>query len=138
MKMKLYKVIIIGAGNIGAFFDTPASNRVLTHAHAFYHHKNFRLVGFYDVDYEKAKLAAKLWNCQAFAELDAAMEEAEVVCCTVSDTYHYEVLKKIANYSVKLVFTEKPLTKTIEEAQEIAELYQEKKLPIQVNYTRRF
>jgi hypothetical protein len=32
---------------------------VLTHAHAYSKHTNFNLLGFYDVNVEKAKLAAK-------------------------------------------------------------------------------
>ena len=32
---KKYNVVIIGSGNIGAFYDEPGSEQILTHAHAF-------------------------------------------------------------------------------------------------------
>ena len=110
--MKQYNVVIIGAGNIGAGFDSPESDEILTHAHAFLKNDKFNLIGFYDVDFVKAASAANKWNVQAFVTMESAMKHAEVVCCTVPDAYHYQVLKEIAEYPVKLVFAEKPITKT--------------------------
>lgn len=136
--MKQYNVVIIGAGNIGAGFDSPESDEILTHAHAFLKNDKFNLIGFYDVDFVKAASAANKWNVQAFVTMESAMKHAEVVCCTVPDAYHYQVLKEIAEYPVKLVFAEKPITKTEEQAEEICLLYKEKNIPILVNYTRRF
>lgn len=136
--MKKYNVVIIGAGKIGAFFDKPQDKNILTHANAFYKNEHFCFMGFFDVDLEKAKEAAKRWQVKAYSSIEEALQEAEVVSCTVSDAYHYKVLEQIAEFPIKFVFTEKPLTKTIEEAKRITELYQKKQIPIQVNYTRRF
>ena len=46
----MYKAVIIGAGNIAAGFDSPKSEKVLTHAHAILLHPDFELLGFYDRD----------------------------------------------------------------------------------------
>lgn len=62
---KSYNVLIIGAGNIGAFFDMPYSKNVLTHAHAFSKVEGFNLLGFVDVDNKKAIEAANIWNAKA-------------------------------------------------------------------------
>lgn len=136
--MKTYHAVIIGAGNIGAFFDTPQNKEILTHANAFYQNKHFRLMGFFDVDLKKSQQAAQRWNVKAYATLQEALQEADVVSCTVPDAYHYQILEQIAAYPVKLVFAEKPLTKTREEAEKIYHLYKEKHIPLQVNYTRRY
>jgi predicted dehydrogenase len=136
--MKQYNVVIIGAGNIGAFFDEPASERILTHAHVFYNSEYFKLKGFYDNNLKKAEEAASRWNCKAYESMDSALKNADVVCCTVPDEYHYDVLDEIARYNVRLVFTEKPLTKTLLQAEDIISIYREKNIPILVNYTRRF
>ena len=137
--MKKYKVVIIGAGRIGAFFDTPESDAVLTHAHAFFQAEQFQLVGFFDSVKENAQKAAERWKVSCFESLEAALEVAEVVCCTVPDAYHYELLKKIADYpNIKLVFGEKPITENVQQAEEICALYQNKKIPLQINYSRRF
>lgn len=136
--MKKYKVVIVGAGNIGALFDQADSEEILTHAHAFSADSRFVLKGFFDADFERAKVAAERWRVTAFQTLDEAMEGTDIVCCTVPDKFHFDVLKQIAEYPIKLVFTEKPFTKTIAQSEEIVKLYQEKQIPILLNYTRRF
>ena len=47
---KSFNVLIIGAGNIGALYDTPDMDKVLTHAHAFSIINGFKLLGFVDLD----------------------------------------------------------------------------------------
>ena len=134
-----YNVLIVGAGNIGAFYDTPNSDAVLTHAHAFSLHKGFKLLGFVDTDLEKAARAAEIWNCSYFNTIGEAFENrVDVVCIAVSDNMHYSVLKQISKFPVKLVFTEKPFTKTLPEAVEISDLYKQRNIAIQINYLRRF
>lgn len=136
--MTRYNVVICGAGRIGATFDDPQTKRILTHAHAFYSHEGFHLKGFYDVNEEQGRLAAKRWNCAYFSFLEEAMRDTDVVCCTVPDEFHYDMLKKIADYPVKLVIGEKPLTKDVQEAREICQKYQTRNIPLAVNYTRRY
>ena len=46
----MYKAVIIGAGNIAAGFDSPKSEKVLTHAHAITLHPDFELLGFINSD----------------------------------------------------------------------------------------
>lgn len=136
--MRKYNVVIVGAGNIGAFFDNKESENILTHAHAFQQSEKFNLLGFYDISKERAQQAAKRWDVQVFETMEEAMQNAEVVCCTVPDEYHYDVLKEIAEYPVKFVFGEKPITKVVKEAEEICELYHQKKIPLQINYSRSY
>lgn len=136
--MSKYKVLIIGAGNIAALFDTPQSNKILTYAHAFSSNFAFNLKGFYDTDYKKSYAASEIWDCKAFKELDDAMKDINVVCCCVPDEYHFDILKKIADYPVKLVVAEKPLAKTVKEAEYIEYLYKSRNISLEVNYSRRF
>lgn len=135
-----YNVLIIGAGNIGAFFDTPVSKNILTHAHAFKKHKGFNLLGFIDVDETKARKAAQLWKCRSFKNIDAAFssERIDVACVAAPDDYHYDILKELSGFPLKIVFAEKPLAKTITEAKKIMRIYKEKKIDMIVNYSRHF
>lgn len=135
MKMK---TTIIGAGKIAALFDSPSSEKILTHAHAFSLSDKFILNGFYDMQYENAERAAKIWNCNAYKTLENAVKDADIVCCCVPDKYHFEILCQIATYPVKLVVAEKPVAVTMEEAKEIKVLYGEKEIPLLINYSRRF
>ena len=137
---KKFNVLIIGAGNIGAFFDSPKSSKILTHAHAFSKHPKFKLLGFYDIDNNKAKQAAKIWKVKYFDTLTSAFgkNKVDVVCVAVPDIYHYDVLKNIVKYQPKLVLSEKPLTNSFTTAKKITHLYKKYNIPLLINYSRRF
>ena len=136
----LYNVIIIGAGNIGALFDEPSSEKVLTHAHAFLSHEGFNLLGFLDVNEEKSRKAVSIWSGKVYSSLvdKFSLDKIDVVSVAVPDEYHYQILKELSKFPVKIVFAEKPLTKTLQEAEEISELYKKNNIPVVINYSRRF
>jgi len=135
-----FSVLIIGAGNIGAFFDTPQSSAVLSHAHAFTRHPGFLLRGFVDADPERAARAAQLWGGTAFGSVEEAFAGGvvDVAVVAVPDEYHYPLLLDLARYPVKLVFAEKPLAKSAEQGAEIMGLYHRLGIGLAVNYTRRY
>lgn len=137
---KIFRVIIIGSGQIGAFFDSPKSDKMLTHAHAFKKHEGFKLIGFIDKDRDKAREAAQRWRCQSFSNLNEAFKQKkiDIAVVAVSDAQHFSVLEELSKYQLKLVIAEKPLTKTLDEAKKIITLYKKSNIPVVVNYTRRF
>ncbi|NPV91578.1 MAG: Gfo/Idh/MocA family oxidoreductase [Firmicutes bacterium] len=134
------KVLIIGAGCIAALFDKPGDERVLTHAHAVWKSDGFELVGFVDPQIDKARAAAEVWGGKAFPDLVEAFgdERVDVAGIAVPDEFHYELLNEVARYPVRLVLAEKPLTRTLEEAEKVRKLYAEIGRPVLVNYSRRF
>lgn len=136
----IYNVLIIGAGQIGAFFDRPGDSQVLTHAHAFTLHPGFNLLGFADSNPVQAQKAAAIWGGEAFRDWKEAWQKhvVDVVCLAVPDDYHYIFLKDLAGKNSRIVFAEKPLVQTISEAEEIRNLYAASPVALQVNYTRRF
>lgn len=137
---KKYRALVVGAGNIGAFFDRPSDKNVLTHAHAYKSHPGFELAGFVDADRKKAARAAKVWGGRAFLSIEEAFASGpiDVVSVAVPDALHYPVLKSLAGYPVKLVFAEKPLAASARQGREICALYKKKGIGLAVNYTRRF
>ena len=139
MKRRVYNVLIIGAGDIGAGYDSPDSPNYLTHAHAFSEHEGFNLLGFVEPNIDAAKSAALKWNTQYFLELEEAFKQGnniDIVTIAVPDELHYSILKKIVKYYPKFVLAEKPLTLSLEEANEIVKLY--KNIPAIVNFKRKF
>ena len=135
-----FNVLIVGAGSIGAFYDSPESEYILTHAHGFSAHPGFNLLGFVDTNIERAQSAAQLWTGKAFVSLEDAFdkEQVDIACIAVPDEMHYALLKRISTFPVKAVFTEKPLTKTVREAEEIVAIYGNRLVPVCVNYKRGF
>jgi predicted dehydrogenase len=106
-----FNVLVIGAGAIGAFFDNPDSEHILTHAHAFSAHPGFNLLGFLDTNAERSRNAAQVWKCKAFGSLQEAVERerVDIACVAVPDELHCSILKEIATLPLKAVFTEKPI-----------------------------
>lgn len=136
----VYNVLIIGAGQISAFFDKPGDMKILTHAHAFTSIEGFNLLGFYDTDFEKASEAAEIWNVAAFKDLNQTFEEntIDVVVAAVPDQYHYPLLVQLSQLPVKAILAEKPLTRTIKEASHLLERFKVKPIGVAVNYSRRY
>ena len=132
---------IIGAGKIGAFFDSPKDSHILTHAHAFKRNKKFHLVGFVDVDLKKADEAVKTWGGKAFSNISEAFRTIKCIDIAVvssPDETHARVIEELSQYPLKLIFLEKPLAKTLDEARNIVDLCTSKHLPVLINYSRRF
>jgi len=144
--MATESVLIIGAGQISAFADTPGDKNTLSHAHGIFQNPALKLAGFVDLDLNKAQQATERWGGQAFNDTIEALTltKPSVVVIATHDESHYSLLIQIANLKeltqpfLKLVIVEKPLTLHSNEAQEIASLYQSLALPLLVNYSRRF
>ena len=100
--MTIYNTLIIGAGKIGALFDVPDSENVLTHAHGFRRHVGFKLLGFIDSDFHKAQIAAERWNCLAFKNIEEAFNhnKIDVVSVTVPDEHHYSILYQLSAFPI--------------------------------------
>ncbi|MBY9013099.1 MAG: Gfo/Idh/MocA family oxidoreductase [Candidatus Lokiarchaeota archaeon] len=136
-----YNILIIGCGNQGCMSDIPGSNneqKIISFAKAFKGHKNTNELIFYDIDIEKAKEAATIWDGIFTCDLELALKHADIVIIATTDNKHYELLKKSAEYDLKLVIVEKPICEDLEHAREIVALYKEKGIPLMLNYTRRF
>lgn len=139
LKKDKYKAVIIGAGRMGAQFDFPKSKKVLTHAHAYRKNPRIELHGFFDTDKKAAQDAAGKWHCRGYFELDRMFKAVRpdiVSVCTSGD--HFPVLMKIAEYQPRMVISEKPVTTTLQRALEISTLYNKLKIPLLINYSRRF
>ena len=135
---KKMKVLIIGAGQISAGYDSPDSDIVLTHAKAVIRSDEFELVGFYDVNKEAAREAAVKWQTRVIDDV-SDIGDIDVVCCAVPDKYHYDIMMMLSQWNnLKAVICEKPLADTYERACKIREIYDELNTAVFVNYTRRY
>ena len=134
------RALVVGAGKIGALFDKPGTREVLTHAHAFSVHPSFELAGVVEPDPLRLARAARLWDCAGYDSVARGMKGAnpDVAVVAVPDRLHYPVLREIASYSPRFVLAEKPLASTLAEARKISALYRARRIPLGVNYIRRF
>ena len=140
-----FKTLIIGAGNKGAIADLPGTGnegKFLSYAHTIKEHPGFGNFHIYDSDKSKMIKAAKTWSietvlCHSWQSYIACYP-IDIAIVATPDENHYEILKQLANYPLKLVICEKPLTTDLDQAREIVELYKSKRIALAVDYTRRY
>ncbi len=136
--MSVYRVAIIGAGDIGSGADTPDSKEFLTHAHAIHDNPALSLAAFVDIDAARAEAEAKRWNAKNYLNIDEmfAVEKPDIVVIATPDDTHAQVLEDVLKRGVKLVVLEKPVATDDTQAAHLAKL--RSGVPIVVNFRRRF
>lgn len=131
--MAEYSVLIIGAG-------TKGTSGPVSHAKAFAY-GGFNIVGFVDASPDKAEAAARTWGGQAFDNIDtafAALGSVDVVVVAVSDSQQETILRQLVGKQTRLIFAEKPFTRSAKAAKELLEAFKANDQTVMVNYTRRF
>ena len=125
MKNKL-KVGVLGAGHLGKI-----------HLRLLNQSERYELVGFYDPNQEQAQKVVAEFGYIYFDSIDKLIEAVEVVDIVTPTLSHYEcAMKAIA--AKRHIFIEKPITSTVEEAEEIYRLLEANHLKGQVGHVERF
>lgn len=135
----MLKAAIVGAGNIGVFYDTPHSKEVLSHAHAYRLNRNVKLLGFYDARLGKSREASRRWGGSAFQSLRALLAEKPqiVSLCTPEET-HASLLNEILDCRPRLILCEKPLGVLGNKRQALFKKAKRAGTAIAVNFLRRW
>lgn len=120
------KVGVIGVGHLGEH-----------HARIYSEHSQAELVGMYDLDVDKAKGKAEKYKTKYFEELNELLEQVEAVSLVVPTSLHYEVAKVILDRNIHLLI-EKPITETVQQAEELIRMAKNKNLTLQVGHIERF
>ena len=125
MKNKL-KVGVLGAGPLGKI-----------HLRLLNQSERYELVGFYDPNQEQAQKVVAEFGYTYFDSIDKLIAAVEVVDIVTPTLSHYEcAMKAIA--AKRHIFIEKPITNTVEEAEEIYRLLEANHLKGQVGHVERF
>ncbi len=136
----MFRVAIVGAGQMAQGYDGPQSAEVLTHAHAFTQNENFEVSAFCDVDIQKARNAASRWSValavSKIEELSSLQPQVISVCTPAAG--REEVLSACLSLGPKLVFCEKPLALDNRTAERIRESFAGSPTALAVNYSRRW
>ena len=122
----MLKAGVLGAGHLGKI-----------HLRLLQESKKFELVGFFDPFTENAEKVAKEFGYKLFdsiEELIAAVEVVDIVTPTLS---HFECAKKAIEKG-RHIFIEKPITKTVLEAEAIKTLASQFHVQGQVGHVERF
>jgi predicted dehydrogenase len=120
------KAAVIGTGHLGKI-----------HAKLWKEVEGAELVGIYDVNAEEANRFAAEIGVKAFNDLNELIAASEGLSIVTPTVTHFDVAKK-AIEAGKHVLIEKPITTTVEEADELISLAKQKNVKIQVGHIERF
>jgi len=125
--MEKIKVGVIGTGRLGTF-HTKIYSRL---------DKLVKLVGVCDCNIERAVEVGKKYHTASFADHQALFGSVDAVSIAVPTSLHYNIAKDFLEHGIH-VLIEKPVTKTLSEADELIDIAGRKKLIIQVGHIERF
>jgi len=117
---------VIGIGYLGQY-----------HAEKFAMIPDVELVGLVDTDLDRAKLLAGKLNTQAYDEPARLIGKVNAVSIVTPTVVHHRLAKQFLEQGVH-VLLEKPITETIEQADELIDLAARKNLVLQVGHIERF
>lgn len=120
------KIAVIGVGHLGTI-----------HLKCIHHINIFNLVGFYDVNEDNARKIVEEFGIKRFLSIEELLDATDIVDIVAATTAHYDIAKQ-AIMANKHVFIEKPVTATLEQAENLLELIKIHAVKVQVGHVERF
>jgi predicted dehydrogenase len=126
--MENIRVGVVGVGHLG-----------MHHARVYTEILGAQLVGVVDVDEERAHTIGENLGVPAFSDLEdfIRIKRPDALSIVVPTSRHFEVAKYVMDQGLH-VLIEKPVTSTVDEAEELLRLAVDKNLILQVGHIERF
>jgi predicted dehydrogenase len=124
--VKKTRVGVVGVGYLGQF-----------HAEKYAKMEGVELVGVVDVSPSRSKEIAKRTHTQPFFHHSELFKRAQAVSIAVPTASHHAIAKDFFLHGID-VLLEKPISRTLEEADELISLAESKGLILQVGHLERF
>ena len=122
----ILKAGVLGAGHLGKI-----------HLKLLNQSKKYELVGFYDPIEENAQKVAEEFGYKKFNSVQELIDAVDVVDIVTPTLSHFDCAKEAIEKG-KHIFIEKPITKTVEEAEAIIKLADKYNIKGQVGHVERF
>ena len=120
------RVGVVGTGYLGKF-----------HAEKYARMDDVELVGVADIDRAAADEVARRFHTQAYGDHRQLLEKVDAVSIVVPTSLHFDISRDFLKHDVD-VMIEKPMTTTLQEADELVSFAASKGLIIQVGHLERF
>jgi len=124
--MPKIKVAVIGTGALGSI-----------HAKIYAESKNVELVGICDIDKKTVSSLSKELKVKAFTNYKDLIGNIDGATVAVPTKDHYLISKDLLSAGIHLLI-EKPITQTLEQADELLKIAKSKKLILAVGHIERF
>lgn len=122
----MLNVAVIGVGRLGSI-----------HTKLIKEFNTFNLVGVVDPVESNRHVAAEEFSTTAFENVDAIIDQIDAAIVATPTIYHHAVSKQLIQHG-KHVFVEKPITPTLDEADELIALANKNNCVLQVGHVERF
>jgi predicted dehydrogenase len=138
------RVLIVGCGNIAGRFDEqrPSDSLPFTHAGAYTQDVRFDIVACVDPEENRRTEFLNSWSVPVgYSSIEDAFnsnERFDVISICSPTKCHAHDLEIALCMQPKLIFCEKPVTPSLVETERIIAKCQKLKIPLAVNYTRRW
>ena len=123
---KKIKIGLVGLGHLGKI-----------HLELIRQIDHFVLSGIYDIDVKRAKSFSNKFNIKKYENIEKLISESDAIDIVTPTDTHFNIASKCLKLN-KHFFIEKPLTKTLSEAQKLIDLINDKKIVAQVGHIERF
>ncbi|MBL7950173.1 MAG: Gfo/Idh/MocA family oxidoreductase [Flavobacteriales bacterium] len=123
---KPLRIGVLGAGHLGRI-----------HMQQLLQIPEWEVVGFHDPHPEKCDAINREFALNPFPSADALMEQVDAVDIVTPTTTHHELAVRALQRGLHL-FVEKPLTRTVSEANELLALADDTRKKVQVGHVERF
>lgn len=122
----MLKIGVLGAGHLGKI-----------HLRLLNQSEKYNLVGFFDPNEENALKVEEEFGYKKFNTIQELIDNVDVVDIVTPTLSHYECAKQAITQN-KHVFLEKPISNTVQEAEELIELANKHQVKGQVGHVERF
>jgi predicted dehydrogenase len=126
MMRRRVRVGVIGVGRMGEY-----------HTRIYAELANVELVGVVDIDKQRARRIAKLYNTKSYDDYKDLLSKVDGVSVAVPTTLHYELTKELLKNHIH-VLVEKPMTANLQQAKELIKLADQNGCILQVGHIERF
>ncbi len=139
----MYKVGIVGLGNISSKYGTPEDQAPYSHAGGIDHSDKVELSAVADMDEEPRQTFRRKWGTRfpqtrSYETLAKMLdcEDLDIVSVCVRGPHHHPVLMQVIEAEPRAIFLEKPPTCSLVQMDEVVAAAQGRNIPITVSYTR--
>jgi predicted dehydrogenase len=138
----VYRAAIVGCGRIaGQLDDDPRRHEVWTHAGAYTALPQVALIAAADIDHDRLAAFGKRWQVAALYQDYRQMlhkERPDILSICTHSPLHLPITRAGVEAGVQAIFCEKPLAQSVEEADQIVTMCQQRDVVLAVNHTRRW
>jgi len=124
--MAKVNVGVVGVGYLGSL-----------HARVYSQLKNANLICVCDIDKKSAKKVARKYRAWHFPDYHTLFDKVDAVSISVPTNLHYKIAKEFLENGIH-VLIEKPITDTVNQAEELINIAKRNGLIIQVGHVERF